>query len=49
MGSKQGGQSVFDGISYLIRLLCWFYLKKYCNAPKESCLLQNVRIVETVA
>jgi len=26
MGSKQGGQSVFDGISYLIRLLCWFYL-----------------------
>ncbi len=30
-GTKQGGESLLDGISYMIRLLCWFYLKKWRN------------------
>ena len=46
MGAKQGGQSVLNDISYMIRLPCGFYLKKYCNASKELGLLQNVKIVD---
>ena len=45
MGSKQGGQSVLNDLLSLSFEYAWFYLKKYCNAPKELGWLQNAKIV----